>query len=770
MANDFSGDSDCKALWRLESGALGTDSKGGNDLTPVNTPTEDTVDYKEGSCCGVFVEASNQRLYIADADLDAGFPLKNGDTTKLISFSCWFKPDTIDSYCVIVGKKDWANSKVSLALCITNAGLLFVSYGYQAGQYELADGIASLTADRWYHATVIVDGSSVENAKVKVRLYDSVTETATTYGWWYPNWALYVTDVAWAIAGSYGGTDPFDGKVDEVVVFDRLLTEDEADEIRSGTYGAISGINVEATTDSLAITTYDATVQNIISIGCSAASLSLTENQAFVEYPTNIQAGIDTLSLATHKASITGIDINVLADVVNLTLQTFGADIVFDASIQADVANLVLQTYEADIDIDVNVQTALASLALNPYAANINARINVQADYDELRLKTLHSMVTAPQSIFRYGDWRDYKGDRTWPNNFVEQPNKWGYLNNPRWQTAPVMPPVNYTGDEANEPQVWSLPGQGYSSGASKKHIPCGHWHKKKVGQYEGQVYVSDVTWSHVYVYTLYGLLIRVIDGATVGFVYPTGVWVYEDEVYIISQKGVADTRKMVIVTDLFGTWLREWEVEERPVGEGAAQGGSVQLNSIYCYEDKVYVAEHYGQCINVYTTSGTLLNVLNSPCNGTTVLYGQVQQPHFLKIYEGEFYCALVFTIEVMNPTVNGSQTPIRDWGDAQNADNNHYWGLKGICFFDNKCYAGDQAEGGRVRVTDCSGNYISKFGITDTLAYGLDGYEDEIYIANRQAVNSVQVFSLTGTLNREWPITSTGAPSGICVYAHPV
>ena len=63
-----------------------------------------------------------------------------------------------------------------------------------------------------------------------------------------------------------------------------------------------------------------------------------------------------------------------------------------------------------------------------------------------------------------------------WP--FEEQPNKWGFLNNPRWQTSPQRQ-VSYTGNESAEPQIWALPGTGYSSGTSKKHIPCGHWHKK---------------------------------------------------------------------------------------------------------------------------------------------------------------------------------------------------------------------------------------------------------------------------------------------------
>ena len=48
MANDFSGDPSCKAVWRFENGALTADSKGANTLTAVNGPTADTSLYKEG--------------------------------------------------------------------------------------------------------------------------------------------------------------------------------------------------------------------------------------------------------------------------------------------------------------------------------------------------------------------------------------------------------------------------------------------------------------------------------------------------------------------------------------------------------------------------------------------------------------------------------------------------------------------------------------------------------------------------------------------------
>jgi hypothetical protein len=87
VANDFSAEDSVKALWRFESGALGTDSKGTNTLTPQNSPTEDTADYKEGACSVSLLNTSSQYLLITDANLNAGFPFKSGDTTKLMSMA-----------------------------------------------------------------------------------------------------------------------------------------------------------------------------------------------------------------------------------------------------------------------------------------------------------------------------------------------------------------------------------------------------------------------------------------------------------------------------------------------------------------------------------------------------------------------------------------------------------------------------------------------------------------------------------------------------------
>lgn len=60
---------------------------------------------------------------------------------------------------------------------------------------------------------------------------------------------------------------------------------------------------------------------------------------------------------------------------------------------------------------------------------------------------------------------------------FVEQANKWGYLNNPRWM-SPSGAPVSYDLNPEEEPQVWEPRQLSQSEGSSVKHIPCGHWHK----------------------------------------------------------------------------------------------------------------------------------------------------------------------------------------------------------------------------------------------------------------------------------------------------
>jgi hypothetical protein len=244
MANDFSSEASVKALWRFESGALTTDSKGTNTLTAHNTPAEDTTDYKEGACAVALVTADSDYFNIPDANLDSGFPFKSGDTTKLMSVCLHFKGtnfSTSDRH--IIGK--WSqNGKRSWILTVTSSGQLrfyYSSDGSTSNYYSML----TLTANRWYHIGFAVDGV---NKRFYCRVIDESTGTAYYY---YP---VFLSTVIAAtnsdlqigcIYDSSGNPKEFlSGKLDEIVVFDRLIAFSEMEKIRLGTYDGSDGILV----------------------------------------------------------------------------------------------------------------------------------------------------------------------------------------------------------------------------------------------------------------------------------------------------------------------------------------------------------------------------------------------------------------------------------------------------------------------------------------------------------------------------------------------
>jgi len=88
-------------------------------------------------------------------------------------------------------------------------------------------------------------------------------------------------------------------------------------------------------------------------------------------------------------------------------------------------------------------------------------------------------------------NWKDYKGLVPW--TFADQPNKFGYANNPRWKSTPEGESVPYP-----EEQVWSMDEPFQHSGG--RHVPCGHWHKGEIVitppipciEYRGEIRMSS--------------------------------------------------------------------------------------------------------------------------------------------------------------------------------------------------------------------------------------------------------------------------------------
>jgi hypothetical protein len=236
MANIWVGDPNIISVWKFESGALTTDSVGTNTLTAVNSPAEDVVDYKEGTCCTSLAFASKRFFKITDANLSAGFPLKSGDAVQRISMGCWFKLTTTGGNIpAIIGKDTYAG--LGLAL-YHNAGSLRVSWN------ATALTLVTISTDVWYHAAVMADSRA---RTCWVRLYDSSTGISTNYLTAPPAADITLTS-EWRI-GAWSGTDAdrtFDGKIDEVFVFNRLLSIAEIDAIRNGSYEYAAASSISA--------------------------------------------------------------------------------------------------------------------------------------------------------------------------------------------------------------------------------------------------------------------------------------------------------------------------------------------------------------------------------------------------------------------------------------------------------------------------------------------------------------------------------------------
>ena len=218
-------------------------------LTGANAlPTPDTDDHKEGAASAYFNPSiSTCWAYRTDDNLSANFPLKVGyaDPVK-ISATFWFKADRLPTALKVnkglvakynhVGEdeRSWL-----VQLFYTGGDVVIrMNKGYDAGaEQELTDTSKTIVAGVWYHVGITYDDST---GAVVIRVWDAAAETVTevtdTHA---ESIALTTTNFMLGdFAKLFQQYYNFDGRLDEVTIFDDILTSDEIDEIRQGIYGA----------------------------------------------------------------------------------------------------------------------------------------------------------------------------------------------------------------------------------------------------------------------------------------------------------------------------------------------------------------------------------------------------------------------------------------------------------------------------------------------------------------------------------------------------
>jgi|GEM_PF-1947215 len=246
MANDFTQDGSCQALWRFESGYLSVDSKNSNNLTLSNVQSNVST-YKEGGGCADFEKDNSAYCSIADGSLSANFPLKNGDSTKTGAIAFWIRPESALAEGLICGKYDTDNNKRSLGVSLTTSSRLRIYWGYNGGaSQEYFDIPVTISATKFYHVVVSFDGV---NKKLAAFVWDDTNSIFYAYKFSPAN-ELNVADCDWTIARKPGATPwYYDGLIDELVVFNSPQNPFEANLLRAGNYTGANNLvvtNVQA--------------------------------------------------------------------------------------------------------------------------------------------------------------------------------------------------------------------------------------------------------------------------------------------------------------------------------------------------------------------------------------------------------------------------------------------------------------------------------------------------------------------------------------------
>jgi len=235
MANDFAGDPNLVALYRFENGALGTDSSGnGNTLTEVNTPASQTSIYKEGSGSVDLERGSSEYFYRNDSGLSSNFPFKNGSSNNKITICAWVRYETVASSHIF---SKYASNKLSFMFGTSPGNKLQMGVGYNGGaSAEYKNHGTILSTGTWYHVSGTFNGS---NNSYTLRVKDSDGETigsdiSDTFS--LEGGSVNIEDArieigSISIYGYY-----FDGLIDELVIFDKILTDAEITDIALGQY------------------------------------------------------------------------------------------------------------------------------------------------------------------------------------------------------------------------------------------------------------------------------------------------------------------------------------------------------------------------------------------------------------------------------------------------------------------------------------------------------------------------------------------------------
>jgi hypothetical protein len=203
-------DANLENYYRIESGAITTDSSG-NSQTLTNTAvTAVTGKYGSG---GDFVPGSSSKLAVPYVNIGAA-----------ITYTAWFKTDITTEQSILAFMNTW------LRINRTSQGTIAYSPNQDT---TIVTASTTINTGTWYHLAVTQTGTSYV-----IYLNGNVVGSGTTV-------AVSTINGTVNAIGNHSGTVIFDGILDDVAIFSRALTQAEiytlADYTRKAYYRMESG-------------------------------------------------------------------------------------------------------------------------------------------------------------------------------------------------------------------------------------------------------------------------------------------------------------------------------------------------------------------------------------------------------------------------------------------------------------------------------------------------------------------------------------------------
>jgi hypothetical protein len=226
--NNFDNDPNCFAVWNFDGNY--NDSKNTNHLEGTQNFTDLRITGTQSNIIDNNIEIG----YIEDINLSDNFPLKSSDTNRIISVCAWLRYTT-GSMGTIFSKGYMADSTLSFQI-YNFSNQIKILCGFD-GSYQIIETELYLDVNNWFHLTVCLDGnSSVKSLTVYLyKAYDGSVQTFSTN----INHEIYLSTAFVSINGKQNGesdrADAF-GIMDEVVVFNKILSLADTMNIIDGTY------------------------------------------------------------------------------------------------------------------------------------------------------------------------------------------------------------------------------------------------------------------------------------------------------------------------------------------------------------------------------------------------------------------------------------------------------------------------------------------------------------------------------------------------------